>query len=581
MVLGDLMRALHDEIVPKLSIAMGKLELNENQWLNSLGSSTDKTHGDITLPCHTFSKFFRKSPNDIAIEIANNLGPELSEIVEINIVNGFLNFKARNSWISKKISSMNLDPRLGVGLENRKTIVIDYSSPNIAKRMHVGHLRSTVIGDALSRILSFKGHNVVGENHIGDWGTPFGMLIEHFIECDKNNIGDIDLSTFYREARYKFENIDNFALRSRKRVVKLQSRDEETIDLWQKLVDLSLVNFNLIYQMLGVLLNDDNLAGESIYEDLLPEVVKRLESKNLIVESEGALVVFPDGWYNRENDPLPLIIRKSDGGYNYATTDLACIINRVESIECNEMLYVVGAEQSQHFSMVFQVAKDAEFMDETIKAVHVPFGLVMGSDGKKLASREGKVITLKELLEESVLRAEKLIIEKNPSMSALERNKVSKMIGIGAIKYADLSIDRNKNYVFDWDKMLSFDGNTAPYLQYAHARICSIFRKSSVSRESTIYSEILVVNDFEKSLSKSIIRFSESIDETINSYSPHRLAVYLHHLAQDFASFYENCPVLDTNDETTMNSRLALCNLTARTLKKGLELLGIETPTNM
>jgi len=581
VVLGDLMRALHDEIVPKLSIAMGKLELNENQWLNSLGSSTDKTHGDITLPCHTFSKFFRKSPNDIAIEIANNLGPELSEIVEINIVNGFLNFKARNSWISKKISSMNLDPRLGVGLENRKTIVIDYSSPNIAKRMHVGHLRSTVIGDALSRILSFKGHNVVGENHIGDWGTPFGMLIEHFIECDKNNIGDIDLSTFYREARYKFENIDNFALRSRKRVVKLQSRDEETIDLWQKLVDLSLVNFNLIYQMLGVLLNDDNLAGESIYEDLLPEVVKRLESKNLIVESEGALVVFPDGWYNRENDPLPLIIRKSDGGYNYATTDLACIINRVESIECNEMLYVVGAEQSQHFSMVFQVAKDAEFMDETIKAVHVPFGLVMGSDGKKLASREGKVITLKELLEESVLRAEKLIIEKNPSMSALERNKVSKMIGIGAIKYADLSIDRNKNYVFDWDKMLSFDGNTAPYLQYAHARICSIFRKSSVSRESTIYSEILVVNDFEKSLSKSIIRFSESIDETINSYSPHRLAVYLHHLAQDFASFYENCPVLDTNDETTMNSRLALCNLTARTLKKGLELLGIETPTNM
>ena len=575
------MRELHNEIVPKLSTAMVELGLNENQWLNSLGSSTDKTHGDITLPCHTLSKILRKSPNDIAIAIANNLDSELSEIAEINIVNGFLNFKAKNSWISKKISSMNSDPRLGVELENRKTIVIDYSSPNIAKRMHVGHLRSTVIGDALSRIFSFKGHNVVGENHIGDWGTPFGMLIEHFIECDNNNVGEIDLSTFYKEARYKFENIDDFALRSRQRVVKLQSRDAETIDLWQKLVDFSLVNFNSVYQMLGVLLNDDNLAGESIYEDLLPEVVKRLESQDLIVESEGALVVFPDGWYNRENEPLPLIIRKGDGGYNYATTDLACIINRVESIECNEMLYVVGAEQSQHFSMVFQVAKDAKFMDEKIKAVHVSFGLVMGSDGKKLASREGKAITLEELLEESVNRAEKLILEKNSSMSESDRKKVSKMIGIGAIKYADLSIDRNKNYVFDWDKMLSFDGNTAPYLQYAHARICSIFRKSSVSRESTIYSEILVVNDFEKSLSKSIIRFSESIDETINSYSPHRLAVYLHHLAQDFASFYENCPVLDTNDETTMNSRLALCNLTARTLKKGLELLGIETPTNM
>ena len=575
------MRELHNEIVPKLSTAMVELGLNENQWLNSLGSSTDKTHGDITLPCHTLSKILRKSPNDIAIAIANNLDSELSEIAEINIVNGFLNFKAQNSWISKKISSMNSDPRLGVELENRKTIVIDYSSPNIAKRMHVGHLRSTVIGDALSRIFSFKGHNVVAENHIGDWGTPFGMLIEHFIECDNNNVGEIDLSTFYKEARYKFENIDDFALRSRQRVVKLQSRDAETIDLWQKLVDFSLVNFNSVYQMLGVLLNDDNLAGESIYEDLLPEVVKRLESQDLIVESEGALVVFPDGWYNRENEPLPLIIRKGDGGYNYATTDLACIINRVESIECNEMLYVVGAEQSQHFSMVFQVAKDAKFMDEKIKAVHVSFGLVMGSDGKKLASREGKAITLEELLEESVNRAEKLILEKNSSMSESDRKKVSKMIGIGAIKYADLSIDRNKNYVFDWDKMLSFDGNTAPYLQYAHARICSIFRKSSIPRESTFNSEILVVNDFEKSLSKSIIGFSESIDETINSYSPHRLAVYLHHLAQDFASFYENCPVLVSNDEAKMNSRLALCNLTARTLKTGLGLLGIETPENM
>ena len=575
------MRELHNEIVPKLSTAMVKLGLNENQWLNSLGSSTDKTHGDITLPCHTLSKILRKSPNDIAIAIANNLDSELSDIAEINIVNGFLNFKAKNSWISKKISSMNSDPRLGVELENRKTIVIDYSSPNIAKRMHVGHLRSTVIGDALSRIFSFKGHNVVGENHIGDWGTPFGMLIEHFIECDNNNVGEIDLSTFYKEARYKFENIDDFALRSRQRVVKLQSRDAETIDLWQKLVDFSLVNFNSVYQMLGVLLNDDNLAGESIYEDLLPEVVKRLESQDLSVESEGALVVFPDGWYNRENEPLPLIIRKGDGGYNYATTDLACIINRVESIECNEMLYVVGAEQSQHFSMVFQVANDAKFMDEKIKAVHVSFGLVMGSDGKKLASREGKAITLEELLEESVNRAEKLILEKNSSMSDSDRKKVSKMIGIGAIKYADLSIDRNKNYVFDWDKMLSFEGNTAPYLQYAHARICSIFRKSSISRESTFNSEILVVNDFEKSLSKSIIGFSESIDETINSYSPHRLAVYLHHLAQDFASFYENCPVLVSNDEAKMNSRLALCNLTARTLKTGLGLLGIETPENM
>ena len=477
-------------------------------------------------------------------------------------------------------SSIFLDTRLGVGLEEPRTIVIDYSSPNIAKRMHVGHLRSTVIGDSLSRVLSFKGHNVIGENHIGDWGTPFGMLIEHYIECEDNDIDEIDLSTFYKEARNKFDSNEKFANRSRNRVVKLQSKDPETLMLWKSLVDYSLTHFNSVYRMLDVLLDDDNLAGESIYEELLPEVVNRLDSKGLIVESNGALVVFPDGWINRENNPLPLIIRKADGGYNYATTDLACIINRVESIGCDEMLYVVGAEQSQHFSMVFQVARDASLMNDQIKAVHVPFGLVLGSDGKKLASREGKAITLEELLQESIIRAEKLILEKNPSMSESERKDVSQMIGIGAIKYADLSIDRNKNYVFDWDKMLSFDGNTAPYLQYAHARICSIFRKSSISRDS-LNPEIFCTNDFEISLCKSILGFSESIDETISSYSPHRLAVYLHHLAQDFASFYENCPVLLHDDKKMMNSRLALCDLTARILRSGLGLLGIETPEKM
>lgn len=580
MVLGDLMRALHNEIVPKISPVMEKLGLNENLWLSSIGNSTDKSHGDITLPCHAFSKILRNSPNDIATEIANNLDSELNEIVEINIVNGFLNFKARNSWISKMASSIFLDIRLGVGLEEPRTIVIDYSSPNIAKRMHVGHLRSTVIGDSLSRVLSFKGHNVIGENHIGDWGTPFGMLIEHYIECEDNDIDEIDLSTFYKEARNKFDSNEKFANRSRNRVVKLQSKDPETLILWKSLVDYSLTHFNSVYKMLDVLLDDDNLAGESIYEELLPEVVNRLDSKGFIVESNGALVVFPDGWINRENNPLPLIIRKADGGYNYATTDLACIINRVESIGCDEMLYVVGAEQSQHFSMVFQVARDASLMNDQIKAVHVPFGLVLGSDGKKLASREGKAITLEELLQESIIRAEKLILEKNPSMSESERKDVSQMIGIGAIKYADLSIDRNKNYVFDWDKMLSFDGNTAPYLQYAHARICSIFRKSSISRDS-LNPEIFCTNDFEISLCKSILGFSESIDETISSYSPHRLAVYLHHLAQDFASFYENCPVLLHDDKKMMNSRLALCDLTARILKSGLGLLGIETPEKM
>jgi arginyl-tRNA synthetase len=333
--------------------------------------------------------------------------------------------------------------------------------------------------------------------------------------------------------------------------------------------------------MLDVLLNDDNLAGESIYEDLLPEVVDRLSNQNMIEESNGALVVFPEGWLNREKEPLPLIIRKGDGGYNYATSDLACIINRVENVGGTEFLYVVGAEQSQHFDMVFQVARQANFMDDSIKSVHIPFGLVVGSDGKKLASRDGEAISLKDLLEESIARANKSILEKNPDISESERAEISKMIGIGSVKYADLSVDRNKNYVFDWDKMLSFDGNTAPYLQYAHARICSIFRKVSIQREDFANNKISIMNDNESSLSRTLIGFSVAIDESINNYAPHRLAVYLHKLAQEFASFYENCPVLVIDDKSTMNSRLALCSLTARTLSTGLNLLGIASPEKM
>jgi len=293
------------------------------------------------------------------------------------------------------------------------------------------------------------------------------------------------------------------------------------------------------------------------------------------------MVVFPEGWVNRENEPLPLIIRKGDGGYNYATSDLACIINRVENIGGTEFLYVVGAEQSQHFDMVFQVARQANFMDNSIKSVHIPFGLVVGSDGKKLASRDGEAISLKDLLEESIIRADKSILEKNPEMKESERKEISKMIGIGSVKYADLSVDRNKNYVFDWDKMLSFEGNTAPYLQYAHARICSIFRKAAISKDSFENTEMQITNINEASLSRVLIGFSESIDDAINNYAPHRLAVYLHKLAQEFASFYENCPVLVYDSESIMNNRLALCSLTARTLSTGLNLLGIDSPERM
>lgn len=575
------MRSLRNEIIPILSETMLRLEIGEHDWLDLIGNATDLSHGDIALPCHSLSKILRKSPNEIADDISSDLNLRLLDIATTSSINGFVNFKATNSWLSDRVSVINSDFKLGVEIEDKKTIIIDYSSPNVAKRMHVGHLRSTVIGDALARILTYKGHQVIGENHIGDWGTPFGMLIEHFLECDHIHVGDIDLTDFYKDARYKFDNSDDFAIRSRERVVKLQSKESETIELWKELVDISLLHFNEVYRMLNVLLNDDNLAGESIYEELLPEVVQRLDDKGMIVESNGAMVVFPEGWVNRENEPLPLIIRKGDGGYNYATSDLACIINRVENIGGTEFLYVVGAEQSQHFDMVFQVARQANFMDNSIKSVHIPFGLVVGSDGKKLASRDGEAISLKDLLEESIIRADKSILEKNPEMKESERKEISKMIGIGSVKYADLSVDRNKNYVFDWDKMLSFEGNTAPYLQYAHARICSIFRKAAISKDSFENTEMQITNINEASLSRVLIGFSESIDDAINNYAPHRLAVYLHKLAQEFASFYENCPVLVYDSESIMNNRLALCSLTARTLSTGLNLLGIDSPERM
>ena len=575
------MRSLRNEITPILSETMLRLEIGEHDWLDLIGNATDLSHGDIALPCHSLSKILRKSPNEIADDISSDLNLRLLDIATTSSINGFVNFKATNSWLSGRVSIINSDFKLGVEIEVKKTIIIDYSSPNVAKRMHVGHLRSTVIGDALARILTYKGHQVIGENHIGDWGTPFGMLIEHFLECEHIDVGDIDLTDFYKDARYKFDNSDDFANRSRKRVVKLQSKEPETIELWKELVDISLLHFNEVYRMLNVLLNDDNLAGESIYEELLPEVVQRLDDQGMIVESNGAMVVFPEGWVNRENEPLPLIIRKGDGGYNYATSDLACIINRVENIGGTEFLYVVGAEQSQHFDMVFQVARQANFMDNSIKSVHIPFGLVVGSDGKKLASRDGEAISLKDLLEESIIRADKSILEKNPGMKESERKEISKMIGIGSVKYADLSVDRNKNYVFDWDKMLSFDGNSGAYLQYAHARICSIFRKASISKDSFENTEIQITNVNEASLCRVLIRFSESIDDAINNYAPHRLAVYLHKLAQEFASFYENCPVVVYVSESTMNNGLALCRLTARTLSTGLNLLGIDSPERM
>ena len=575
------MRDLVDAIRPLLNSVMSDIGVQESDWNNLLASSTDSAFADVAMPCHSLSKVLRKAPKIIADEILESLGSTMEGLCQVSSINGFLNFSADSDWLSELLQEALIDDRLRVSTEKSRVIVIDYSSPNVAKHMHVGHLRSTVIGDALNRMLTHKGHRVVPENHIGDWGTPFGMLIEHLIDMGiDSDSQNIDLSTFYSDARAKFDSDSEFSSRSRARVVRMQSSEPETIELWQMLVDRSLIHFNEVYQRMGVLLTNDDLAGESKYESALPGIVNKLAERGLLEESDGAKVVYLDGWKNREGEPLPLIIQKADGGYNYATSDLACILDRIENVGSRDLLYIVGAEQAQHFAMVFEVARNAGFMDEGVNAIHVPFGLVMGIDGKKLASRTGGAVHLNDLLIEAVERADAIVAEKNPQLSNQERAEVAKMLGIGAIKYADLSTDRSNNYTFEWEKMLSFDGNTAPYLQYAHARICSIFSKDEIDRNSTIDAEIILVHEREISLARALIGYPEALDTACSSHSPHKLATQLHVIAQAFGSFYEICPVLNAEDKTKI-SRLALCDLTARTLQTGLELLGIDSPQRM
>ena len=575
------MRDLVEAIRPLLKAVMSDLDVGEEDWSGLLAGSTVSDFADVAMPCHSLARVLRQSPAAIAEDVLAGLGSSTAGICTVSSVNGFLNFTADSEWLSMRMEEASADERLRVAVEDSRIIVIDYSSPNVAKHMHVGHLRSTVIGDALNRMLTYKGHTVVPENHVGDWGTPFGMLIEHLIDIGVETPPDeIDLGSFYSDARNKFDSDAAFADRARKRVVRMQASEPETIAHWQMLVNRSLLHFNDVYQMMEVLLTDDDLAGESKYEAALPDVVDMLAAAGLLEESEGAKVVYPEGWINREGEPLPLIIQKADGGYNYATSDLACIIDRIQNVGSRDFLYVVGAEQAQHFAMVFEVARSAGFMDESVNAIHVPFGLVLGTDGKKLASRTGGAVQLKDLLVEAVERADSLIAEKNPELPADERAEVAHMLGIGSVKYADLSTDRANNYTFDWEKMLSFEGNTAPYLQYAHARICSIFSKAEIERDSFRNASISLDDEREATLARAIIAFPQALDLACATHSPHKLATQLHAIAQAFASFYESCPVL-ASEGLTRESRLALCDLTARTLETGLSLLGISVPQRM
>ena len=585
-------KELINQLKPIFSNAMNSLDIPDSTWLPLLGKATVEDHGDVALPCHSLAGILKKAPQEIAKQISELVASDLQSFAIVSSMSGFVNITAKPEWLSKRLSILLADPRLGVSVDEKKTFAVDYSAPNVAKEMHVGHLRSTVIGDTIVRMLEFKGHTVIRENHVGDWGTPFGMLIEHLLDLGEdraaNELGVGDLDSFYKQARSKFVSDEEFANRSRSRVVLLQGGDAETLRLWRILVDESMRYFNEVYSMLGVMLTDDDIRGESSYQELLPEVVERLRESGDLEESDGADVVFPGGWVNRDGEPLPMIIRKADGGYNYSTSDLACIIDRVERLGSDGFLYVVGTPQKQHFEMVFQVAKKAGFMSHNHQAVHVNFGSVLDTDGKVLKSREGEVIKLHDLLEEAIRRAEQSIDDKNPDLLGKEREEVARAVGIGAVKYADLSTERTKDYVFDWEKMLSFEGNTAPYLQYAYARISSIFRKWGGDRESLttnfeslMESELSTLRGEEILLSRRLVEFPSILDDSVSTFSPHKLCKHLHSIASSFASFYENCAILKEDNEIISQRRLALCEATSRELKLGLEMMGINVPERM
>lgn len=523
------------------------------------------------------------NPRDLATEIVES--GELADMCsEIEVAGpGFINVTFSNEVINTLLTAVANDELLGLRRAvEAQTVVIDYSAPNVAKEMHVGHLRSTVIGDALVRMYTAAGHRVVRENHIGDWGRPFGMLIEHLLDLGEevaaSGLGQGDLDGFYKAANAKFNDSEEFQARSRQRVVLLQSGDAETHVLWNRLVAMSTDYFNTVYRQLGVLLVDDDLMGESKYQPLMSGTLERLEAAGLMSESDGAKVVFPPGFTNRDGDPLPLIVQARTGGFNYATSDLACVIDRVERLNADLMLYVIGAPQQQHLEMVFAVAKMAGWMPDGVSAVHVAFGNVLGDDKKMLRSRSGESVKLVDLLSEAVDRASAAVEEKNPSLSDVERAAVAQMIGTGAVKYADLSTDRVRDYVFNWDRMLAFDGNTSPYLQYAHARIRSIFRRAADEQVSV--GQIAVEDPAERSLGLQLLAYPAALADAIESNAPHRLCTYLFELAQLFTSFYEHCPVMKS-EGNIRGSRLALCDLTARTLSAGLDLLGIEAPEQM
>lgn len=538
----------------------------------------------------------KSAPREVAAQIAAELtdGPDAAAFSAVEISGpGFLNITFARESLEAALVALAGDPRLGVPVEEPQTIPIDYSAPNVAKEMHVGHLRTTVVGDSLARTLEHLGHHVIRQNHIGDWGTPFGMLIEHLIDVgvDSEDAAalETDPNAFYQAARTRFEGDEGFATRSRARVVALQSGDPDTLAVWDRLVGLSRQYFNRIYTTLGVTLTDADLAGESTYNDDLAGVCAELEERGIARVSEGALCVFLDGYTGRDGQPLPLIIRKSDGGYGYATTDLATVRHRVADLGADRILYVVGAPQALHFEMVWATARLAGWLPEDVEVVHVKIGNVLGADRKILRTRSGSPLRLVSLLEEAIATARAVIDESRPDLPEALREQIAPQVGIGAVKYADLSVAHDSEYVFDLERMTALQGNTGPYLQYAVARIRSILRRAQETDDAGEPSggsvgagaAVQLAEPAERALALQLLEFGPVVAGVGASLEPHKLAGYLFDLAQQFSGFYEQCPVVRAEDASVRASRLVLCRLSVAVLAQGLELLGIEAPDQM
>lgn len=496
---------------------------------------------------------------------------------------GFINIFLDRQWLAQQAAQALQLPRLGVSEVTPQTIVIDYSAPNVAKEMHVGHVRSTIIGDAAVRTQEFLGHHVIRANHVGDWGTQFGMLIAYLEKQQNEHHEDIalaDLEAFYREAKRTYDEDEAFAERARGYVVKLQGGDEYCRAMWKKLVDITMSQNQQVYDRLNVTLTRRDVMGESLYNDMLPGIVADLREKGLAVTSEGATVVFLDEFKNKEGEPMGVIIQKKDGGYLYTTTDIACAKYRYETLHADRVLYYIDSRQHQHLQQAWTIVRKAGYVPESVPLEHHAFGMMLGKDGRPFKTRSGGTIKLSDLLDEAVERAHALVSEKNPEMSAAELKELAEVVGIGAVKYADLSKSRTTDYIFDWDNMLAFEGNTAPYMQYAYTRVLSVFRKAGIEADS-LHGDIILTDEREALLATRLLQFEETITQVARDGTPHVMCAYLYDLAGLFSGFYEHCPILSAEEENVRNSRLQLAALTAKTLKQGLDTLGIKTVERM